>query len=95
MGPFEYPSVDTPANNRMEILSHGDGDYGLVIKQGLVETRFKTSQGDTYETRIPLSVGTGDDSDELSVGENTEVTIEITFPPGTPSKTFYVDLVLE
>lgn len=94
-GSFDFPSTDSPAINLVDILKQGDDGYGITITQGLTTTRFQNGTGDRYENRIPLSIGTGADSDQIESSATVEVTIDLEFAPGTSAKTFYVDIVLE
>ena len=93
-GPFDYPSTDSPATNLADIIAQGLADYGITITQGLIETRFEPGVGDSYETRIPLTVGTGTNTDEIAAGATIDITLELSFASGTDSKNFYVDLVI-
>lgn len=93
-GPFEYPSTESPATNLVEIVAFGQAGNGLVITQDSVSTIFAEGVGDGYETRIPLTVGSGTIGDELAPGESVDVVLTLSFPGGTLSQNFYVDLVI-
>lgn len=93
-GPFEYPSVDSPAVNYNDILAQGNNGYGLTIKQGLTTTRFLSGVGDSYSNRIPLTIGEGTLGDELAVNSSFEIELNLTFTPGSAAKSYYVDLIL-
>jgi hypothetical protein len=93
-GPFEYPSTDSPAINLVDILAQGASGYGLTIDQDGTITRFTDEAGSSYGTRIPLTAGSGTDGDQLAPGATVEVILSLTFEAGTPSKNFYVDLVI-
>ena len=94
-GPFDYPSTDSPATNLMDILAQGNDNEGIVIDQNGNTTTFDSGAGSNYSNRIPLTIGSGTDGDELASGASIEVTLTLSFSVGTPSKNFYIDLVIE
>lgn len=93
-GPFEYPSTDSPAVNLNDILSQGNAGYGLTITQGVITTRFTSSVGNSYPSRIPLTVGEGSLGNQLAVNSSCTVELNLTFEPGSTAKSYYVDLIL-
>lgn len=95
MGEVIYPSATTPTENFSEVLYQGGEGYGLSLTQGLTVTTFETGIGDSGTTKIPLVLGSGATLDELAVGASITVDLTVTFKPGTPSETLYVDVVLE
>lgn len=94
-GSFDYPSVDSPSVNLVDLIKEGNNGYGLVITQGLTSTRFEDGIGDSYDTRIPLVIGTGTLSDEMEVGSSVEIELSLSFDPSISVKNLYIDFVLE
>lgn len=95
MGSIEYPSVDSPSVNLTDILSQGNAGYGLSIEQDSDITIFTSTTGSDSSNKIPFTLGSGSNFDELEVGASATITLNLSFSPGTDSKTFYVDLVME
>ena len=93
-GPFEYPSLDSPAVNLVDLLSQGNLSYGLSITQGLITTVFEPGVGDSYDNRIPLTIGTGTDLDEIIAGAFVTIELDVAFDSVLESKNFYVDFVI-
>jgi hypothetical protein len=93
-GPFEYPSTNSPAINLVDIIAFGEAGYGVAITQASATTTFAENIGDSYETRIPLSIGSGSSANELAPGSSVDVILSLTLPGGIPSQNFYVDLVI-
>jgi hypothetical protein len=91
-GPFEYPSTESPATNLIDLIFMGQSGYGLAITQGSTTITFEDGVGDSYETRIPLTIGSGINGDELAAGESVDVVLTLTLDVGMPSVNLYVDL---
>lgn len=95
LGDVDYPSLDSPALNYEDIISQGNNGYGLTITQGLSTTRIMSGTGDTFLTKIPLTIGSGDNLNQLEPGSSIEVTLEFNLDPTEVSKNLYIDFMVE
>lgn len=97
-GSVEAPSTDGILNDWHDVLTKGSAGGsplpGFHIIQGMSDIRFSFDLGNNAENPIPLSIGSGVDSDQLGLDE--EVTIQFKYVPqvGDPTRRLYVQVAL-
>ena len=90
-----FPSSEGVVVDWYDILLWGESApiLGLFILQGGSPTQFTLSAGAGPGTAIPLSVGTGTDSNEVDPAASVNITFNIVAPVG-PARRLFFDVEL-
>lgn len=97
-GDVDNPSSDGVLADWYDALTKGEAAGspapGFHIIQGLSDVRCNFVQGDSAERSIPLTVGSGTDSDQLAPDEEVEIQMKYVPEAGDPVRRLYIEIGL-